>query len=264
MFNNQYIMESPLENKRLADKVHPKEFIHHYLSEIITPYAKILDVGCGPANISFELSRLFPTTMVTGLDISTNRLLEINQNKNAQNLMFVSGNLYSLPFSDNTYDLVYSRLLFEYLKYPLDALSEIKRICKVGGTVLVQDIDGQFLLHYPENIQLMSQINTIFEALNKYSGFDPYIGRKLYHLFYKSGFQNIQVQLAPYHLIAGKVNSTLYKYWKQKLSTVYPHLRKCINHNEIDIKEVISSFLDYLKKNETLTFSNVFTVYGIK
>ncbi|KPA13388.1 type 11 methyltransferase [Candidatus Magnetomorum sp. HK-1] len=264
MFNNQYLMESPLENKRLADKVNPKEFIHHYLSEIITPFAKILDVGCGPATISIELSRVFPTTKVTGLDISINRLLEINQKQSAQNLMLVSGNLYSLPFPDNTYDLVYSRLLFEYLKYPLKALKEMKRICKIGGTVLVQDINGQFLLHYPENIKLMSQINTIFEALNKDTGFDPNIGRKLYHLFYQSGFHDIQVQLDPYHLIAGKINSTLYQYWKQKLSTVLPHLRKCINHNEIDIKEVITSFLDYLKKNETLTFSNLFTVYGIK
>ena len=264
MFNNKYLMESSFENERLAKKVNPKEFIHHYLNEIITPCGKILDVGCGPASISIELSRLFPTTMITGVDISTNRLIEVNQNQNCHNLMLISGNIYRLPFPDNSFDLVFSRLLFEYLKYPLKALTELRRICKTGGTVLIQDIDGQFLSHYPENHQFMSQMSRIFDALKEHVGFDPIIGRKLYHLFYKSGFHNIQVQLSPYHLIAGKIDSSLDQYWKQKLSTALPQLQKIIDPNEIDIQKVMESFLDYLRKEDTLTFSTLFTVNGIK
>jgi len=259
-----YLMESPFENNRLANKVNPKVFIRDYLQKVITPCANILDVGCGPANITREIAITYPDTMVTGLDISSHRLLEASRIQSVRNLNLIAGNVYKLPFPDNSFDLIFSRLLFEYLKQPLEALKEMKRICKTGGTVLIQDIDGQFIFNYPEDIQLMSQIDIIFNELKKHTGFDPIVGRKLYHMFYKNGFLNTQVRMTPYHLIYGKINEENDQYWKDKLITVLPKLRKMTVHNKIDIDRIIHYFLNYLRREDTLTFSNLFTVYGVK
>jgi len=260
----EYLMESPFENNRLANKVNPKEFIRDYLQKIITPCATILDVGCGPANIAQEIANAYPDTTVTGLDISAHRLSVVCQALSAKNLSLVAGNVYNLPFPDDTFDLIFSRMMFEYLKHPLEALKEIKRICKTAGTVLIQDIDGQFVFQYPEDLQLMSQIEIIFNELKQHTGFDPIVGRKLYHMFYKNGFLNIQTQMTKYHLIYGKINSENDQYWKEKIATALPKIRKLTDKKNIDIDRAIHSFLNYLRREDTLTFSNLFTVYGTK
>ena len=257
-------MESNHENHRLAGKVNPKDFVQHYLSNTIGTDSKIIDIGCGPATIIREIGKSFPDATVMGLDNSSKRVLEANQYLDQINLTLISGDIYNIPVCDNSCDLVFSRFLFEYLKDPLTALKEMKRICKPDGTVMIQDLDGQFFWHYPENDQLNSQISAIFHDLKKCTGFDPFVGRKLYHMFYSNGFKDIQVHIAPYHLIAGKIISKEYQYWKKKLSTVLPQLVKHSNMKLDELQAINDAFLAYLQREDTLTYSNVFTVYGRK
>ena len=54
-----------------------------------------------------------------------------------------------LPFVDNKFDLIYTRFLLEYLKYPENVLKEFKRVGKHGGKLIMQDLDGQLVTHYP-------------------------------------------------------------------------------------------------------------------
>jgi ubiquinone/menaquinone biosynthesis C-methylase UbiE len=42
-----------------------------------------------------------------------------------------------LPFPDNTFDEVYSQYVFEHMKNPYNLLLEMKRVCKVGGKIIV-------------------------------------------------------------------------------------------------------------------------------
>jgi len=258
-------MESDNENNRLKNKINPGEYINLYMNQFISPHTKILDVGCGPAVIDEYIAQKYPTTQITGLDISSNRLIQTREMiQNLPNLLLVSANVYQLPFNKNTYDVIFSRLLFEYLKYPTLALEEIKRVCKPGGCVIIQDIDGQFFSLYPEDNELISKMDQIFQELKEHSGFDPFVGRKLYHLFHTHGFNNIQVQIEPYHLIAGKINSKNDLYWQEKLLSVLPQLSKHTKKDTIELKKDIALYLDYLRREDTMSFSNLFTVYGIK
>jgi len=262
---SSYLMESTDENHRLNGKVNSKKFVQQYLTNKFRSFSTILDVGCGPASIAMELAQSFPDTSVFGLDISVKRILEAKLLCHSQiNLNLISGDVYNIPVCGNTCDLVYSRLFFEYLKDPLAALKEMKRICKPDGTVMIQDLDGQFFWHYPENNQLNAQIIAIFHDLKKYTGFDPFVGRKLYYMFYDTVFHDIQVYIDPYHLIAGKINSKEYQYWKKKLSTVLPQLIKHSSMKLDEIQTINDTFLAYLQREDTLTFSNLFTVYGRK
>ena len=260
-----YLMESVNENNRLKNKIKPDKFVRLYLNQFIKPYTKVLDVGCGPAVIDEYIAQTYPHTHITGLDISANRLIQAKEMiQHLPNLLLVSANVYYLPFNDNTFDVIFSRMLFEYLKYPNNALEEIKRVCKPGGYVIVQDIDGQFYSLYPEDNILISKMDQIFKAIKKHSGFDPFVGRKLYHLFHTLGFNQIQVQIEPYHLIAGKINAKNDLYWKEKLISALPQLSKQTKKDTKELLKVIELYLDYLRREDTMSFSNLFTVYGIK
>jgi ubiquinone/menaquinone biosynthesis C-methylase UbiE len=49
---------------------------------------------------------------------------------------FISGSAYSLPFSDNTFDLVVCSEVLEHLHEYKDAIAEISRVMKPGGKFL--------------------------------------------------------------------------------------------------------------------------------
>jgi len=262
--SSNYLMESYNENNRLAKKVNPEEFVQNYLAKRIQSSKRILDIGCGPAVIDEHLALTFRDIQFTALDISVSRTIEASKNIHQySNLSFISANVYELPFEDNAYDFIFSRFVFEYLKYPQKAFAEIKRVCKTNGTIMIQDIDGQFVSLYPEEKELLESMKLIFNKIFQCNGFDPMIGRKLYHLFYMHNMRQIDVQLEPYHLIYGKIDSEDYDYWKNKLLTGKTHLEK---YTDIDynLNKYIQVYLTYLERHDTLSFSNLFTVYGIK
>ena len=68
-------------------------------------------------------------------------MIEMARKRNAakSNLQFTTINTPSLPFADGTFDIAVSLMSFRYLDWdPL--LSEIKRVVKPGGTVLIVDM----------------------------------------------------------------------------------------------------------------------------
>jgi len=49
-------------------------------------------------------------------------------------------NVTSLPFEDNSFSLVITRYSFHHIMDPISVLSEMKRVCKLGGRIVVIDV----------------------------------------------------------------------------------------------------------------------------
>jgi ubiquinone/menaquinone biosynthesis C-methylase UbiE len=258
-----YIMEDPREAMRLELKVDPHAWVQKYLVRRVPAGAHVLSVGCGPGVILRELCALDPSIRATGLDISDDRLQEAKQ-KNRQNAQanFVRGDAQSMDFASNSFDLVYSRMLLEYLKDKEGALKEMVRVCKRGGAVLLQDLDGQLLWHYPEDPVVQGTVEKVVSAL-AVTGFDPFVGRKLFSLAHRAGLRNIDVQVECYHLIAGEVEPAILEQWELKLEIAEPQLARLLG-SEREAQEQSRRFLEYLRRPDTLTYSTVFTVAGEK
>src|SRR5450631_1898489 len=94
-----------------------------------------------------------------------------------------------LPFPEDTYDFVYSRFLLEYLADMQGAVREMLRVYRPGGRVLLQDLDGQMLWHYPEDAELQLGIGKVVAGLEQL-GFDPFVGRKLFSLLKSFGLRD--------------------------------------------------------------------------
>jgi ubiquinone/menaquinone biosynthesis C-methylase UbiE len=147
-----YIMEDPREAARLEAKVDPEPWVQKYLADRVRPGAQVLSVGCGPGAILNAVCALHPSIMATGIDISLDRVQEATQrNRENPRVKFVRGDAQTMQFASASFDLVYSRMLLQYLREKEKAVSEMVRVCKPGGIVLLQDLDGQLLWHYPED-----------------------------------------------------------------------------------------------------------------
>jgi ubiquinone/menaquinone biosynthesis C-methylase UbiE len=258
-----YIMEDPREALRLEQKVDPVEWVQKYLAHRVCPGAEVLSVGCGPGVILRSVANLDSSIKATGIDISAERLRQaMEKNRGNSRLQFVRGNAESMEFPSNRFDLVYCRMLLQYLKEKERAVSEMARVCKRGGTVLLQDLDGQLLWHYPEDPAVQRTLEKVLAALAT-TGFDPFVGRKLFRLAQNAGLTNINVQVECYHLIAGEADTNILKQWELKLEIARPQMSRVLG-SESEARRQSQAFLDFLRRPDTLTYSNVFTVTGEK
>lgn len=258
-----YIMDDPREAKRLEMKVDPVAWVKKYVGDRVAPGFEVLSVGCGPGLMLREITKLDPSIRGTGIDISSSRVQAAKQ-KNAGNrqLKFICGDAQEMQFARNSFDFVYSRMLFQYLQKKEQALDELVRVCKPGGTVLLQDLDGQLLWNYPEECELQRALEQVVGALSK-TGFDPFVGRKLFRLAQRSGLENLKVQVECYHLIAGEPSPKILEEWKLKLDIALPQIVQALG-SERQALEQVQRFIEYLSRPDTLTYSNVFTVTGEK
>ncbi len=223
-----YIMEDPREAMRLELKVDAHAWVQRYLAHRVAAGAEVLSVGCGPGVILREVCALDGSIRATGIDVSAERVQEAKQkNRRIPQVNFVRGDAQAMEFPPDRFDLVYSRMLLEYLKDKEGAVREMVRVCKRGGTVLLQDLDGQLLWHYPEDPVVQKTAEKVVKALSP-TGFDPFVGRKLFSLAQKAGLKNIDVQVECYHLIAGEIEPAILKQWELKLEIAGPQLARLL------------------------------------
>src|SRR5882672_9067455 len=150
----------------------------------------------------------------TGLDLSHQRLLQaIERNGGNPRLRFSCGDAQQMQFASDSFDLVYTRMLLQYLPEQDKAVAEMVRVCRPGGVVLMQDLDGQLMWHYPEEPLMQHTIDRVIKALAQ-TGFDPFVGRKLFWLARNAGLKNLQVQVEAYHLITGQIDPAILEQWE--------------------------------------------------
>lgn len=258
-----YIMDDPREAARLEAKVDPEIWVQKYMAPHLRRGMEVLSVGCGPGVILKAICELDPTLRGTGIDLSAERVEEAKRrNRGNPHARFVCGDAHAMEFATGSFDVVYCRMLLQYLPEKERAVAEMARVCAPGGTVLLQDLDGQLLWHYPEDAALQTAVEKVVKALGS-TGFDPFVGRKLFWLARQAGLENIKVQSESYHLIAGEVDSEVLKQWELKLDIAAPRMARALG-GEDQARECSQRFLGYLSRPDTLTYSTVFTVTGEK
>src|SRR5262250_2621315 len=74
---------------------------------------KVLEVGSGLGILASEASRVVPQGSVTGIEYAADQLSTAPTG--APNLKFIQGDAHSLPFPENTFDVVYCRYVLEHV-----------------------------------------------------------------------------------------------------------------------------------------------------
>jgi len=110
------------------------------LSEVCQNDA-VLDVACGPGIVACEFAK--HSGHVTGIDITPAMIEQAKKRQNGlnlENLTWAVGDVVPLPYADNFFSLVITRYSFHHLLAPEKALSEMIRVCRPGGRVMVADV----------------------------------------------------------------------------------------------------------------------------
>lgn len=131
---------------------HARQLYPVMLQKIILSYGyKVLDVGCGTGELMSQVILEDSSREVVGIDLSE-EMIKVAKMKIKDKGKLILGDAENLPFQDNYFDIVYCNDSFHHYPQPMKALSEMNRVLKVGGTLIIGDCYQKGILRYIMNI----------------------------------------------------------------------------------------------------------------
>jgi len=162
------------------------------------PHLTLLDVGAGSGTISVSFAKLIPDGHVTGVDLNPNilpRARAVAEMAGVKNIEFQQGNVYKLPFADETFDVTFCHQVLIHIGTPWDALREMLRVTKRGGIVAAREGDYETECVWPELPELY-RFHKLMASLMSAGGGTPTAGRQLLSWALKVGVERSQVTLS--------------------------------------------------------------------
>jgi ubiquinone/menaquinone biosynthesis C-methylase UbiE len=101
----------------------------------------VLDICCGTGAVIVSFAHRYPQGVAVGYDFSRGMLRKAQDKKTSGRIMWIEGDAATLPFANESFDVVTcSHALYE-LKGPTrqTALQEMKRIIRPSGVVLLME-----------------------------------------------------------------------------------------------------------------------------
>lgn len=164
-----------------------------YLLPHLRSGMSLLDVGCGPGTLTVDLARRLAPGRVVGLDRSGEVLVEAQKAADSavglDHLSFQPGDVYDLPFEDDTFDVVHAHQVLQHLSDPVAALVEMGRVVRPGGLVAVRDADYSAMTWYPPDPRLDRWMQ-IYQAVARGNDAEPDAGRILLAWAHAAGFDD--------------------------------------------------------------------------
>ena len=126
-------------------KTHKK--LKKIVGNLIEPGDIVLECACGTGLLSAVIAP--KCTRLTATDFSEKMLKKAEKNCRVfRNVTYAKTDITALPFADCSFDKVVAGNVIHLLDNPLTALSELNRVCKDGGMLIIptymnKDVKGK-------------------------------------------------------------------------------------------------------------------------
>ncbi|HVD99686.1 MAG TPA: methyltransferase domain-containing protein [Cytophagaceae bacterium] len=112
-----------------------RPYLNGFLTKHFQKGQKVLHAGCGSGKVDVNIVNYLS---ITALDISR-PALEIYKKVNGNKATVIQGNIFSLPFSEETFDGIYDLGVIEHFTEEeiQEILLEFKRVLRPGGKIVL-------------------------------------------------------------------------------------------------------------------------------
>ena len=121
-----------------------QEYLRYTIRESgFRPQDRVLETAAGTCALGRAIAPL--VREITCLDI-TSEMLSIGKQEaeksGIRNIRFVAGDSERMPFPDESFDAVITRLSFHHLQRPAAVFAEMKRVLKKSGSLILIDMEA--------------------------------------------------------------------------------------------------------------------------
>ena len=165
-----------------------------YLLPHLRPGQNLLDFGCGPGNISVGLADRVAPGEFQGIDMEESQVVLARAAAKAgghDNMEFHVGNVYELPFEDNTFDVAHCHAVLMHVPDTQAALAEVKRVLKPGGVIGSREVIVSSSFLEPQVPEIKNAWD-VFAGLIQGNGGHPQFGRELKAALLEAGFSDVR------------------------------------------------------------------------
>jgi ubiquinone/menaquinone biosynthesis C-methylase UbiE len=156
---------------------------------------RVLEIGCGTGSMATWLGeQVGAEGRVVAVDASDKQLeiaRRIAQETQRTNIEFVCSAVESLELPNDSFDMVYCRLLLMHLKNPSGTLARMKKYLRPGGVIVCEEPHASSLMTSPRN-ESIERLNALFVQLGRLQGLDFDIGDKLLPLLASAGYSEVR------------------------------------------------------------------------
>lgn len=130
-------LETYIFNENMAEHLH-----RYAIARNLAAGKVVLDIACGEGYGSHLLADV--AKQVFGVDVDAGTIAHATGKYQKPNLSFSVGNAAKIPLADHTVDLVVSYETIEHHDQHEAMLSEIKRVLKPGGLLIISSPDKKY------------------------------------------------------------------------------------------------------------------------
>jgi ubiquinone/menaquinone biosynthesis C-methylase UbiE len=110
----------------------------------VAPAGHVLDLGCGPADISIRFVRAFPGCTIDAVDGAAQMLkygrIAVDEAGLGQRIRLIQAYLPSVTLPRTTYDVVISNSLLHHLREPMVLWNTVEHFAGAGAPVFIMDL----------------------------------------------------------------------------------------------------------------------------
>jgi ubiquinone/menaquinone biosynthesis C-methylase UbiE len=164
-----------------------------YLLPELKPGQELLDIGCGPGTITADLAKLVAPGRVTAVE-NAPKILEqaalTAAEQGVDTIVFEVADIHRLPYPDDSFDVVHTHQVLQHVTDPVQALREMRRVCRPGGVVAARESDYGAFFWFPDN-PAMAEWQDLYRRTARANGGEPDAGRRLHAWAREAGFEDI-------------------------------------------------------------------------
>ncbi|MEQ8236615.1 MAG: class I SAM-dependent methyltransferase [Syntrophomonadaceae bacterium] len=162
-------------------------------------FSSILDVGCGPGAMLARILNHHAEAEAFGLDLSDRMIEKADKSLNGR-AVFKVGDADSLPWSENSFDILVCNASFHHYPEPYKVLNEMKRVLKPNGWLVMADPWWTAILRSIINLYCKTPFNLEGD-------YHIYSQKEIVDLLVNCGYVNIEFEnpIGKYYIVSAAV-----------------------------------------------------------
>ena len=150
----------------------------------MTSGARVLDVGCGTGELMRRLRAKYPHAVLAGLD-PVAEMLAVARDKLSGNEDLRTGYADALPWGAGAFDVVVSCNMFHYISHPVQALREMGRVLRPGGSLVLRDWCDDYLA---------CRVCNLYLRLTNRAFYKTYRQAECRELLHAAGYRDVTIE----------------------------------------------------------------------